>query len=328
MNKQKTFTDFEYASRKKTTRREDFLKKMDKIIPWEEWVAIIQPHYPEGKRGRPPLGIETMLRMYLLQSWFNMSDEMVEDSIYDSYAMRSFMGVDFDERQAPDATTLLKFRHLLEEHGFPEQLFNDIAKRLEENGCLMRGGTIVDATIIRSASSTKNATISRDLEMHSTKRGNDWYFGMKAHIGVDAFSGYTHTVEATSANVHDINKAAELIREDDEVVYGDTGYKGIANREEIKTDEEKAEIDFRINRNPAGYDKSAGNIGRQWEKFIERQKSSVRGKVEHVFRIVKITFGYHKAVYRGIKKNLNRLYILFASANILMYAWSGRAEKL
>jgi IS5 family transposase len=192
----------------------------------------------------------------------------------------------------------------------------------------MRGGTIVDATIIRAANSTKNAAGSRDPEMHSTKKGNDWYFGMKAHIGADAFSGYTHTVEATAANVHDINKTAALIREDDGVVYGDAGYKGIANREEIKSDEKKAEIDFQINRNPSGYDKSPDNIGRQWEKFIERRKSSVRGKVEHVFRIVKITFGYRKAVYRGIKKNLSRLHILFASANILMYARSGRAEKL
>jgi IS5 family transposase len=266
--------------------------------------------------------------MYLLQAWFNMSDEMAEDSIYDSYAMRSFMGVDFDERQAPDSTTLLRFRHLLEEHGLPERLFKDIARTLEENGCLMRGGTIVDAAIIRAPSSAKNASGERDSEMHSAKKGNDWYFGMKAHIGVDAFSGYTHTLEATAANVRDINKAADLIREDDAVVYGDAGYRGIAKREEIESDEKKAGIDFRVNRNPVGYDKSANNIGRQWEKFIGRQKSSVRRKVEHVFRIVKVTFGYRKAVYRGIKKNLNRLYILFVSANILMYARSGRAEKL
>jgi IS5 family transposase len=328
MNRQKTFTDFEYANRKKTTRREDFLKKMNEIIPWEEWVAMIQPYYPDGKRGRPPRGIEMMLRMYLLQVWFNMSDEMVEDSIYDSYAMRCFMGVDFDERQAPDATTLLKFRHLLEEHGLPENLFNDITRKLEGHGCLMRGGTIVDATIIRSASSTKNASGERDPEMHSTKKGNDWYFGMKAHIGVDAGSGYTHTVTATAANVHDINEASNLIREDDEVVYGDAGYKGIADREEIASDARKSEIDFRINRRVVKYGKDPNNVGRQWEKFIEHQKSSVRCKVEHVFRIVKITFGYSKAVYRGIKKNLDRLYVLFASANILMYVRSGHAEKL
>jgi IS5 family transposase len=266
--------------------------------------------------------------MYLLQAWFNMSDEMAEDSIYDSYAMRSFMGVDFDERQAPDATTLLKFRHLLEEHGLPGQLFADIAKRLEEHGCLMRGGTILDAAIIGAASSAKNTAGSRDPETRSTKKGNDWYFGMKARIGVDAFSGYTHTAEATAANVRDINKAADLLREDDEVVYGDAGYKGIANREEIESDEKKPGVDFRINKNPTGYDKSENNIEKQWEKWIERQKSSVWGKAEHVFRIVKVTFGYRKAVYRGIKKNLRRLYILFASANILRYARSGRAERL
>jgi IS5 family transposase len=328
MNKQMTFTDFEYASRKKITKREEFLNMMNKIIPWAEWVSIIKPYYPDGKRGRPPRGIETMLRMYLLQIWFNMSDEMVEDSIYDSFAMRSFMGVNFGEEQAPDATTLLKFRHLLEEKNLCESLFNDLTQRLETHGCLLRGGTIVDATIISAPSSTKNASSDRDPEMHQTKKGNEWHFGMKAHIGVDACSGYIHTVTATAANVHDIVETSKLIREDDEVVYGDAGYIGIEKREEIKTDAQKSGIAYRINCRPGKMRKDPLNIGNQWERFIERQKSSVRSKVEHAFRLIKIQFGYRKAVYRGIDKNLSRLHMLFASANMYMFAKSGRFAAL
>jgi IS5 family transposase len=324
MNKQKTFTDFEYASRKKITKREKFLKMMDGIIPWEVWVSIIKPHYPDGKRGRPPRGIETMLRMYLLQIWFNLSDEMVEDSIYDSYAMRSFMGMSFGKEQAPDATTLLKFRHLLEEHKLSEALFKDLTGMLERNGLIMRGGTIVDATIISAPSSTKNASGSRDPEMRQVKKGNEWHFGMKAHIGVDAFSGYVHTATATAANVHDITEASSLIREDDEVVYGDAGYIGIEKREEIKSDAHKRGIDYRINRRPSSFRKTSSDISNKWELYIERRKSSVRSKVEHVFRIVKVKFGYSKTAYRGIEKNWNRLYMLFASANAYMCAMSGR----
>jgi IS5 family transposase len=328
MNRQKTFTDFEYASRKKITKREEFLNMMDRIIPWEEWISLIKPYYPDNRRGRPTRGIETMLRMYLLQVWFSLSDAMVEDSIYDSYAMRSFMGVSFGEEQAPDATTLLKFRRLIEKRGLGEVLFNDLAKRLETRGCLMRGGTIVDATIIRAPSSTKNKSHKRDPEMHQTKKGNEWYFGMKAHVGVDACSGYTHTIAGTAANTHDIAEASRLIREDDNVVYRDAGYIGIEKREEIKRDEAKSKIEYRINRRPGKMRKDPDNIGNKWELFIERQKSSVRGKVEHVFRIVKIIFGYRKVVYRGINKNLNRLYMLFASVNAYMYGKSGRPEAL
>jgi IS5 family transposase len=197
MSRQKTFTDFEYEHRKKKTKREAFLKMMDEIIPWAEWVSIVKPFYPDGKRGRPTRGIETMLRMYFLQIWFSLSDEMTEDSIYDSYAMRSFVGIDFDERQPPDATTLLKFRHLLEKHDLTKAFFDDLSRRLEAHGCMMRGGSIVDATIIEAPSSTKNASGKRDPEMSSAKKGNEWHFGMKAHIGVDAGSGYVHTVTAT-----------------------------------------------------------------------------------------------------------------------------------
>jgi IS5 family transposase len=218
---QQTFSDMEYSGRKRVTKREEFLNIMNEIIPWDEWVKYIEPHYPTGKRGRPPKGIEKMLRMYLLQSWFNLSDEGLEDAIYDSYAMRTFMGINFFEEQVPDATTLLKFRHLIEEHKIAEQLFRAINYVIEQSGYMMRGGTIVDATIINAPSSTKNADKKRDPEMHQTKKGNEWRFGMKCHIGADAGSGFVHTIEVTSANEHDITVASKLIRDDDDVVYGD-----------------------------------------------------------------------------------------------------------
>ena len=182
---QMTFSDMEYSGRKRVTQKEKFLREMNDIIPWADWVNKILPYYPKGKRGRPPRGIEVMLRMYLLQIWFNLSDEGLEDAIYDSYAMRNFVGINFLEEQVPDATSLLKFRHLLEEHHLGEEIFNDIKERLEQAGLMMRGGTIVDATIIHSTPSTKNKEGKRDPEMHQTKKGNQWYHGMKVHSGVD-----------------------------------------------------------------------------------------------------------------------------------------------
>lgn len=240
--KQQSFSDYEYSQRKKKTRREEFLEIMDEIIPWDEWVSLIVPYYPSGKRGRPPIEIEIMLRMYLLQCWFTLSDEGVEDAIYDSYAMRKFMGINFLEMDVPDATTLLKFRHLLEEHGLGKRFFDAINRCLERAGRMMRGGSIVDATLISAPSSTKNAKKERDPEMHQTKKGNQWHFGMKCHTGVDAGSGFVHTVEVTAANVHDITVAAKLLREDDEVVYGDSAYLGIEKREEIDHIREKSDF--------------------------------------------------------------------------------------
>ena len=206
--KQESFSDMEYSCRKKKTKREEFLEVMDEIIPWDEWVEIIRPYYPTGKRGRPPIEIEIMLRMYLLQCWFSLSDEGVEDAIYDSYAMRKFMGINFFEQDVPDATTLLHFRHLLEAHGIGKLFFDAINRCLEQAGRMMRGGSIVDATLISAPSSTKNREKKRDPEMHQTKKGNQWHFGMKCHTGVDAGSGFVHTVEATPANVHDVTVAA------------------------------------------------------------------------------------------------------------------------
>lgn len=248
---QMTFSDIEYSNRKRKTKREQFLDMMDAIIPWNQWINIIQPYYPSGKRGRPTRGIETMLRMYLMQNWFNLSDEAIEDAVYDSYAMRTFMHIDFTEQQVPDATTLLKFRHLLEEHQLGEKIFADVTERLNAVGLIMHGGTIVDATIIASTPSTKNKEKKRDPEMHQTKKGNQWYHGMKVHAGVDAGTGYIHTITGTAANVHDIEEAHNLIREDDHVVYGDSGYLGIEKHDEIKNDLHLRDIEFRINRRPS-----------------------------------------------------------------------------
>ena len=261
--------------------------------------------------------------MYLLQVWFNLSDEGVEDAIYDSYAMRKFVGIDFMTEDAPDATTLLKFRHLLEQHNLNKLFFEAINRVMVATGHMMKGGTIVDATIINAPSSTKNAEKKRDPEMHQTKKGNEWKFGMKCHIGVDAGSGLVHTIVTTAANTHDITVASELIREDDEVVYGDSGYLGIQKRSEITDDPHLSAVEYRINRRPKSLPKVSDNA-RDWERYIENRKSSVRCKVELAFRIIKCQFGYRKVVYRGLKKNENRLYAMFACANLYALALAGR----
>ena len=323
MKKQQTFTDLEYSFRKKKTKREAFLEIMDEIIPWDEWVDVIVPYYPGGKRGRPPMGIERMLRMYLLQIWFNLSDPATEDAIYDSYAMRKFTGIDFMTENVPDETTLCKFRHLLEENGLNKLFFDAINRVMVDSGHMMKGGTIVDATIINAPSSTKNTEKARDPEMHQTKKGNEWRFGMKCHIGVDAGSGLIHTLEVTAANEHDVTVASRLIREDDEVVYGDSGYLGIQKRSEVRDDAHLSTIDYRINRRPHSLPKVSDNAI-DWERLIEHRKSSVRCKVEHAFRIIKCQFGYTKTRYRGLKKNGNRLYAMFACANLYVLAIAGR----
>ena len=264
-----------------------------------------------------------MLRMYLLQIWFNLSDPATEDAIYDSYAMRKFTGIDFMTEAVPDETTLYNFRHLLEAHGLNKLFFDAINHIMVQTGHMMKGGTIVDATIINAPSSTKNAEKARDPEMHQTKKGNEWKFGMKCHIGVDAGSGLVHTIAVTAANEHDITQAAALIREDDEVVYGDSGYLGIQKRPEATSNEHLASIDYRINRRPVKLPHVSVNAI-DWERYIENRKSSVRCKVEHTFRIIKCQFGYKKTVYRGLKKNENRLYAMFACANLYALAIAGR----
>jgi IS5 family transposase len=288
---------------------------MDATIPWAVWVGLIEPFYFTGRKGRKPRPLETMLRMYLLQVWFSLSDEGVEESIYDSYAMRRFMGLDFAAEQVPDATTLLHFRHLLEKHELGAKLFEAQNRIFDEQGWIMRGGSIVDATIIAAPSSTKNATGTRDPQMHQTRKGNQWYFGMKAHAGVDAGTGYVHSVTVTGANVHDLDEAANLIRDDDGVVYADAGYQGAQKRPDVADHEHRSKVEWRVAARKGRLKTMAAP-----DRAEESRKASVRAKVEHPFLIVKRDFGFTKTRYRGLAKNRNHLHMLFASANWLMRA--------
>ena len=333
MKTQRTFGDIEYSKRKRVSRREFFLKKMDTLIPWEELIGVIQPYYYAGRRGRPPRGIEMMLRMYLLQIWYNLSDELTEETIYDSHAMKEFVKIDFWEQDVPDATTLLGFRHMLEREKLQEKLFEKINRILEGEGMIWHGGSIVDAAIIEAPSSTKNSSKSRDPEMKQTRKGNEWYFGMKAHIGADAGTGMVHSVSITAANVHDINEAYKLVRADDDFVNGDAGYMGIEKRKEIIEDEHLSVVKWRINLRKgrerklekALYQDAMNHleyVGQpRWGEQIEYLKSKVRSKVEHNFYIIKHIFGYRKTRYRGLEKNGARLYMLFALANVLRWSW-------
>ena len=317
-SEQPSFTDIEYGNRRRTSKRERFLDTMEATIPWATWVGLIEPHYyadRPGKRGRKAKPVETMLRMYLLQAWFSLSDEGVEDAIYDSYAMRRFMRLDFAVEQVPDATTLLHFRHLLEKHELGEQLFTAQNEIFEREGWIMRGGSIVDATIIVAPSSTKNATGTRDPEMHQTRKGSQWYFGMKAHIGADAGTGYVHSLAVTAANVHDLDEAHRLVRDDDEVTYADSGYRGAEKRPEIAGDVPRSRIAWRV-----AARKGTLKTMAEPDRAEQSRQAGVRAKVEHPFLIVKRDFGFTKTRYRGIGKNLNHLHVLFASANWLMRA--------
>ena len=319
MKSQMTFTDCEYSCRKRTTKRDSFLACMDEITPWEEFVELIKPYYYNNKRGRKPCGIETMLRMYLLQTWYSLSDEAVEDAIYDSYAMRKFMHIDFIEGNVPDATTLCKFRKIITENGIAELYFKAVNQFMEEHGYIMHGGTIVDATIIDAPKSTKNADDSRDPEMHQTKKGNEWYFGAKIHAGVDAGTGLVHTIKVTAANVGDATVAHELLREDDEVVYGDSAYCALEKHSEIKNDEHLSKIEFRTNKQKP-YRKNAWveGEGTRWLRYMEYQKSRVRSKVEYVFHVIKDLFRFRKTTYRGLQKLTTKANMLMASANLYM----------
>ena len=315
MEKQLNFTDMEYSNRRRTTKREEFLNRMDQLLPWGQWVEVIRPYYPLGKRGRPPQEIEVMLRMLLLQVWFNLSDESVEDAIYDSYAMKSFLGLNFDRgEQVPDATTLCKFRKLLNEHDLQKAIFDNVQIVLEREGKQVRGGTIVDATIIEAPNSTKNSSGQRNPEMHSVKKGTKWYFGMRIHIGVDPLHGFIHTITGTAANVAEVKEAPKLLREDDEVVYADAGY---CKLERYDTKKRR----YEINRQPGTFRRHYGD-GLSWqeEQKLEKRKSSVRCKVEYAFHVVKDIFHWRKVRYKGIQKNLNYAYLAFASANLYMLA--------
>lgn len=220
--KQQSFSDLQYSNRRRNMKQEEFLNSMKETIPWDQWVEIIRPYYYSNKCGRRPRDLEMMPRLYLMQNWFNLSDEGMEEAIYYSYAMRSFFGINFLDEQVPDATTLLYFRHLLEKHQIGKRIFTDANDRLEKAGLIMHGGSIVDATIIAAPSSTNNKDGKCAPKMHQTKKGNQWYHGMKVHAGVDAVSGYVHTITGTAENVHDMDQTAKLLRDDDEVCYGDS----------------------------------------------------------------------------------------------------------
>jgi Transposase and inactivated derivatives, IS5 family len=316
MEKQSSFSDIEYGGKKKTTRKERFLQMMEAMIPWVKWVSIIEGVYPKGERGRPPMGAEKMLRMYLLQIWFNLSDEAMEDSLYDIQSMRQFVGINLMTEVVPDATTLLKFRHLLEERGIAKKLFDELKSELIKSGKMMREGTIVDATILDAPSSTKNERKERDPEMRQTKKGNQWYFGMKGHIGVDSESGLVHTVEATPANVHDVVMAEKLLHGQEKVVRGDSGYIGLGKRPAMET--QYPDVECQIARRPGTVSRMADGQEKDMAQKEEYLKASIRAKAEHPFHIVKVTFKYRKVRYRGIAKNLARLYLLFACANLIL----------
>ena len=318
-----SLADCEYSNRRRKTKRDNFLETMNQVIPWAEWVSLILPYYPSGKRGRPTIGIEVMLRMYLLQNWFNLSDEAVEDAIYDSYSFRNFMGLNFFENQAPDATTLCKFRKLLDDNNIAAMIFENINDYLDKQGKIMHGGSIVDATIINAPTSTKNAAGKRDPEMHQTKKGNQWYFGERLHTGVDAGTGYIHSCEVTAANVSEREVVPRLIRKDDYVVYGDAAYSNIQLRQEIQSDPHLSRIDWRTNlQKPYRKNVWKSGHGTRFFKKLEYQKSRVRCKVEYVFFVIKRIFGYSKVRYRGLRKNRTQALTLCTLANIYMLAQS------
>ena len=316
MEQQTSFAQSEYARKKKTTRREKFLAQMEAVVPWARLVALIAPHYPAGKRGRPPVGIERMLRLYFLAQWYALADEALEDALYDSQALRNFAGIDLGREAVPDATTVLQFRHLLERHDLTRGIFEKVGALLEEKQLLMREGTLIDATIIAAPSSTKNRRRERDPAMHQTKKGNQWYFGMKAHIGADEASGLVHSVEGTAANVSDISQASALLHGAEKRVGADAGYTGVEKRAEIVA--LGRGIEWRVaarrrthHAQPEGWAKALGGA---WEKL----KARARALVEHPFHIVKNIFGHRKVRYRGLAKNTAQLRVLFALANLYL----------
>ncbi len=307
--KQTTLSTAGFDRHGKTTRRAAFLAEMNRVVPWSALRALIEPVYPQAGNGRPPVGLERMLRIYFLQNWFNLSDPAVEEALYDSLSMREFVGIDLGREAAPDETTVCKFRHLLEAHDLGKRLFEEVGRHLQNNGMKVSTGTIVDATIINAPSSTKNRDKARDPEMHQTRKGNQWYFGMKAHIGVDSKTKLIHSVVATPANVHDKHPIPALLHGNEHRVYGDSAYAG--QKELIVQAAPKAR-DFTNHRGC----RNKALSGREREK--NRKKSSVRAKVEHAFLIIKRVFGFAKVSYRGMVKNSNRLFAVAALANLFM----------
>jgi IS5 family transposase len=294
----------------KKTRREQFLEEMDRVVPWAELEALIRPHYPKGENGRPPMGLSMMLRIPFLQQWFNLSDPAAEEALYDSPGLRRFAGIDLGRAPAPDETTICKFRHLLEEHDLGGAMLDAVNRHLESRGLRISTGTIVDATIIHAPSSTKNAKGERDPEMHQTRKGNQWYFGMKAHIGVDSKTGIVHSVCTTAASVADKHMLPDLLHGEERKVWGDGGYQG-QSRAIHEAAPRAQDMTSRRTRYKDYVD--------QLQRTKNRVKARVRAKVEHPFRIIKRIFGFEKTRYRGLRKNHQRLCVNFALANLYLH---------
>jgi IS5 family transposase len=308
--RQRTFSEEGFEKHRKKTRREQFLEDMDQIIPWKELAAAIEPFYPNPKgAGRRPIGVERMLRIHFLQHWFNLSDPAVEEALYDSRAMRRFAGIDLGREPVPDETTICKFRHLLEARNLGARLFELMQAYLQENGLTIGRGTIVDATLIAAPSSTKNQDNERDPEMRQTKKGNQWYFGMKAHIGTDSQSKLIHSVVATPANVHDSQVLGDLLHGEETRVWGDSAYAG--QREAIRRHAPRAK-DFTQRKAQRNRPLS------EQERQRNRTKSRVRAKGEHPFLVLKQIFAFRKLRYRGIHKNANRLFVACGLVNFYM----------
>src|ERR1700741_2077222 len=306
MGNQRTFASLAWNGKGKVTRRERFLAEMDGVIPWPRLLRLIEPHYPKAGQGRQPLGLEKMLRIYFLQQWFNLSDPQAEDAIYDSESMRRFARVELGDDVVPDESTILRFRHLLEQHGLSKAIFDAVAGLLAERRLLLRSGTIVDATIIAAPSSTKNASATRDPEMKQTRKGQNWHFGMKLQVGADK-RGIIHTVTATDAAVADVTQLPELLHGEEREVFGDQAYWKEDDRQFL----ESWGTRYRINRRPSG----RRPLSERW-RMINRARSRIRACGEHAFRVVKQLWGFTKVRYRGLAKNLARAQTMFALANL------------
>lgn len=299
-----------FERHRKPTRRDEFLKLMDRLVPWEALCAVIEPHYPKRGNGRPPIGLERMLRIHFIQHWFNLADVACEEALYDSASLRRFAGIDLGREPVPDATTLLKFRHLLEEHQLAEKLFAEVGRLLQGAGMTVKTGTIVDATIINAPSSTKNSEKQRDPEMHQTRKGQQWYFGMKLHIGVDSQSGLAHSAVVTAANVHDKHALPDLLHGQEKRYYGDSAY---ASQKPLAHSKAPKARDFTNRRT-----RKAGGEVNEAERSKNRNKSRIRARVEHVFAVIKRLWGFTKVRYRGLAKNAGRAFTALALANIYL----------
>jgi len=309
--KQISFADAEYAGKRKKTRREVFLDEMEQVVPWKALLKVIEPFYPMAGNGRRPYPLATMLRVHLMQNWFALSDPAMEESLYEIASLRNFAGLDL-RKAIPDETTILNFRHLLEEYDLAEDILKQVNAHLTRKGLLLKRGSIVDATIIAAPSSTKNAEGERDPEMHQAKKGNQWHFGMKAHIGVDADSGLVHTITTTPANESDVEQVADLLHGKEKHVYADSGYRGAASRVD------REDLQWHIAARPSDIAKLPEGRAKVRVQKQEHRKASVRAKVEHPFRVIKRQFGLVKVRFRGLAKNTAHVITLFALSNLWM----------